>query len=129
MCATKCASCVWNPWTERNVQMVENIQRQAARFVMRDYRRESSVTSMLNTLCWNTLQQRRLLYQAEMMHKIHHGFVNINVPHHLTTVASSQRLHMHELTTTNQDAVLTATCIVSTHGSSEYGTCYLSILC
>ena len=32
------ASCVWNPWTERNVQMVENIQRQAARFVMRDYR-------------------------------------------------------------------------------------------
>ena len=60
--------------------MVENIQRLAARFVMRDFRRESSVTCLLNTLRWNTLQQRRLLFQAEMLHKIHHGIVNIQVP-------------------------------------------------
>ena len=91
------ASCLWNPWTDRNVQMVENIQRLAARFVMRDFRRESSVTSMLNTLRWNTLQQRRLLFQAGMLHKIHHGIINIRFPQHITPVTSSHHLRTHRL--------------------------------
>ena len=91
------ASCLWNPWTDRNVQMVENIQRQAARFAISDFRRESSVTSMLNTLRWNTLQQRRILFQAEMLHKIHHGIVNIRFPQHITPVPSFHHLRTHRL--------------------------------
>ena len=58
---------------------------------------KSSVTSMLNTLRWNTLQQRRLLFQAEMIHKIHHGIVNIRFHQHITPVTSFHHLRTHRL--------------------------------
>ena len=74
------ASCAWNPHTQKDIYLLESIQRQAARFVLHDYRREASVTAMLSSLGWNTLQHRRLLSQCEMFFKIHHKLVNINMP-------------------------------------------------
>ena len=44
------ASTVSDPSTEKNIKSVENVQRQAARFVKSDYRRRSSVTTMLESL-------------------------------------------------------------------------------
>ena len=69
------ASCAWSPHVQKDqhVNKLESIQRQAARFVLHDYRRESSVTAMLSSLGWDTLQNRRLLSQCEMIYKIHHA--------------------------------------------------------
>ena len=41
------ASTVWDPVTKSNIAKVESVQRRAARFCYNDYRRTSSVTSML----------------------------------------------------------------------------------
>ena len=46
------ASTVWDPSTEKYTKAVENVQRQAARFVTNDYRRRSSVGNMLESLEW-----------------------------------------------------------------------------
>ena len=41
------AAIVWDPSTQENIRKVEMVQRRCARFVLGDYRRTSSVTSML----------------------------------------------------------------------------------
>ncbi len=70
------ATSAWNPNTNRNIRIVESVQRQAARFVMKDYNQESSVSDMLTLLGWDTLLNRHLLHQVE----IRHGQINITTP-------------------------------------------------
>ena len=48
----------------------------AARFVMNDYARYSSVTNMLNYLSWPTLEQRRNQIKLALFFKIVHGIVD-----------------------------------------------------
>ena len=43
-------SSVWDPHTSRNIKKVEAVQRRAARFIMNDYGRKSSVTAMLKEI-------------------------------------------------------------------------------
>lgn len=78
------ATCAWNPHTSRNSDIIESVQRQAARFVTHQYDRQASVTSMLDNLKWDTLQTRRTLHQAEMFYKVHRGLVNICMPRDIT---------------------------------------------
>ena len=54
------ASAAWDPHSQNNVNTLERIQRQAARFCKNNYSRESgSVTKLLQELGWETLQARR----------------------------------------------------------------------
>ena len=46
------------------------VQRRAARFVLNDYYRLSSVTKMLSNLQWPSLQTRRKLCRLSLMYKI-----------------------------------------------------------
>ena len=57
-------SCVWNPHTQSNINKIEMVQHRAARFVYKDYSQYSHVTTMIKSLGWDTLEQRRLLDQA-----------------------------------------------------------------
>ena len=43
---------VWCPFQQAQIYQIERIQRNMAQFVMNDYSRYSSVTSMLNHLSW-----------------------------------------------------------------------------
>ena len=52
------ASTSWDPNSQRNVMKVEQVQRSAARFVMWNFDRYSSVTSTLKELNWPYLQER-----------------------------------------------------------------------
>ena len=52
------ACTVWDPYTQRNIDRIEAIQRRAARFVLRKYQRTHSVTSMLQDLKWDSLKER-----------------------------------------------------------------------
>ncbi len=99
------ATSAWNPYTERNSKVLESVQRQAARFVCHDYRRESSVTAMLTDLGWDTLKTRRLVHQTDMFYRIHRGIVNISMPQNIihaplnaTQSAENRRLHNHHHT-------------------------------
>ena len=64
------ASPVWDPYYNSDIYKLERVQRRAARWVLSDYRRESSVTSLLSSLKWPTLQQRHLLSRLLLFYKI-----------------------------------------------------------
>jgi hypothetical protein len=74
------ASAAWNPYACEQVNLLEGVQRQAARFVLNNYERTASVTQMLQLLEWDSLATRRLLNQCTMFFKIHNGLVNIPFP-------------------------------------------------
>ena len=52
------ASAVWPPFTKTHINLVESVQRRAARFVTSDYGFTSSVTGMLKLLGWMSLECR-----------------------------------------------------------------------
>ena len=64
------ACCVWDPYTTSNTRKLEMFQRRAARFVKGDYDMTSSVTTMMNELGWETLQERRRYVKAKIFYRI-----------------------------------------------------------
>ena len=50
-----------------------------ARFVMKDYSRYSSVSSMLHHLHWPTLENRRIYLKLLLFYKIHKSLVNTTI--------------------------------------------------
>lgn len=71
------ASPVWDNTIQRNINKIESVQRRAARYVCHDYRWSSSVTSMLQRLNWDSLQQRRARSRVWMLYRIRNGLVAI----------------------------------------------------
>ena len=71
------ASTVWDPSTEKNTKSVENVQRQAARFVKSAYRRRSSVTTMLESFNWVSLASRRTEAKLVMLYRITNNLVDV----------------------------------------------------
>ena len=57
-------------YQEEDIKRLEKIQRKAARFVKKDYRNTSSVTTMMKDLGWETLQRKRKVNRLTMMYKI-----------------------------------------------------------
>ncbi len=64
------ASVAWNPGTKKNKDALQKVQRRAARFVCGDYRRQSSVTTMLTDLNWDSIETRRQTLRLTTLHKI-----------------------------------------------------------
>ena len=50
----------WFPRFQKDTYAIEMVQRRAARFIFNDYSYNTSVTSLLNTLNWPTLQNCRI---------------------------------------------------------------------
>ena len=71
----KYASSVWDPYTQKSIDKLEDVQRQAARFVLNRYHNTSSVNLMLDSLWWLSLEQRRKISRLGMMYKICSGLV------------------------------------------------------
>ena len=68
---------LWDPHTISEIQKLERIQRQAARYVTADYRRTSSVSSMIDKLKWPSLSTRRTVSRLSMVYRIVNGLVAI----------------------------------------------------
>ena len=56
------------------------VQRRAARFILQRYRKRSSVTTMLNELQLESLQERRYKADVTMLYKIQHQLVAVPIP-------------------------------------------------
>ena len=65
-----------------DISELEKVQRRAARWVLNDYGRFSSVSSMLDQLKWPTLQVRRKLSRLQILHKIHYQQLSLQIPHY-----------------------------------------------
>ena len=72
------ATAAWDPYTSCNIKDIEMVQRRAARYVKRDYQRTTSVTSLLDSLHWQSLQDRRR--NAHLLHffKALHGYQGLS---------------------------------------------------
>jgi hypothetical protein len=91
------ACSAWNPYNSSEINKLEHVQRQAARFVHADYRRSSSPTDLIRRLQWDSLQVRRLLIQSTMFYKIVTNYVLIPLPPNIVLNKGPSR-HTHHLT-------------------------------
>ena len=85
------ASAVWSPYTEALSHQLEQVQRRAARWVKRDYRQTSSVSTILSDLHWRRLDQRRTDARLSLLYKITHNLVAIPTCAYLTPTGRSSR--------------------------------------
>ena len=63
------ASMIWDPFTTKDINSIERIQRRAARFITNNYSWNSSVTNLLQNLNLPSLQNRRSCQKAIMLYK------------------------------------------------------------
>ena len=68
---------VWCPHYNKDIQLIEAVQRRAVRFCMNCYSRYESVISMLEKLKWPTLTDRRDDLKLVMLYKIINGYVHV----------------------------------------------------
>ena len=69
---------IWDPHLVKHKNLLENVQRKAARWITSDYQRTSSVTRMLNTLQIEPLEDRRRANRLTLLYKIIHE--NVAMP-------------------------------------------------
>ena len=70
------ASSSWNPYTDTDINRLEQVQKSAARFVCNNYKLTTSTSGLISALGWDTLEQRRLFNQSVLFYKFHNGLVN-----------------------------------------------------
>jgi len=71
------SSPVWDPFLKTDINKLEAVQRRAARFVLNNYKWDSSVTAMLKSLNWQSLSSRRREARVTLLYKIIHGLVAV----------------------------------------------------
>ena len=69
------SSTVWHPHQANLTSQIESVQNRAARWVTRQYDRESSVTAMKSKLEWPSLNLRRQQARIILLYKIVNGLV------------------------------------------------------
>ena len=71
------SSTVWDPYTSKNIDKLETIQRRAARFVSGNYSWFASPSNMIADLRWESLDEQRAKAKVAMTYKIMNGLVDI----------------------------------------------------
>ena len=64
------ASVIWDPHLQVDIDKLEKVQRKGARWVTSTYARRASVTELLETLKWDSLQERRRQQRLIFLFKI-----------------------------------------------------------
>ena len=78
------ASAVWDPYHRCQLDKIEMVQQKAARFVTNTYSREQgTVTNILQSLGWPTLETRRKGARLILLYKILHGEAAVNSPEYV----------------------------------------------
>ena len=72
------AATVWDPYTENEISSIKKAQCRAARWVSNRHRQTSCVNSIMDSLEWPTLQQRRRKAQLKMFFKFQHDLSSIS---------------------------------------------------
>ena len=71
------ASTVWDPGQVNHKSLLERVQRRAARWIKSDYDRYASVTTMLQSLGLETLEERRRMSRLAFLYKVLHEEVAV----------------------------------------------------
>ena len=90
------ASSVWDPHHGNHIASIEKIQRRALRWIFNDYNYSHSVTTMLRSLGWPTLQYRRKRMRLSLLYKCINNLIALKIPHYFTLNPTLSRIH-HQL--------------------------------
>ena len=74
------SSSVWTPYTKSNIARLEMVQQRAARWTLNEYSPYTSVTHVLRSLGWWSLEQRRPDSNLCLFYKKIYGLVAIDMP-------------------------------------------------
>ena len=74
------ACSAWDPFLVSHINSLEMVQRRAARFILNDYDRDSSVSKMLENIGLNNLTTRRLKSRLALLYKIDTKLTPMDVP-------------------------------------------------
>ena len=85
------ASPVWDPYKQDQIAKIEKVQRRAARVVVNRHRNTSSVSDMLSTLGWDTLERRRKDARLTLLYKLQNGTASIHCPDLKPVISRSRR--------------------------------------
>ena len=98
------SSPVWSPYTKTNNDKIEMVQRQAARWTLHNYSPYASVTEMLQSLSWRSLEQRRSDSRLCLFYKIVYGLAAVDLPpyvvHPMRPLKSSHPMSFCQIHTT-----------------------------
>ena len=75
---------VWTPHTNYHINKLEAIQKRAARFIMSDHHRTSSISTMLTFLWWRPVKTQHKELRLTMLYKIIHGLVELTISSQLS---------------------------------------------
>ena len=70
---------IWDPHHKKNIQKIEAVQNRAARYVNNDYSRHSSVTTMKESMGWESLEARRKICKVVFLYKIVNTLVDVRL--------------------------------------------------
>ena len=73
------ASVVWSPHYQTDIDRLEMVQRRSARFALNKKDRYASVTKMMESLGWPSLQSRRTNAKLIMFYKIINDIVDVDI--------------------------------------------------
>ncbi len=89
------SSTVWDPNWKIDINMIEMIQNRTARFVTNNYNyNPGSMTSIMNTLDWPTLETRRTVNRLIIFHKIIYHQTATEIPQYYL-VTNRKTRHSH----------------------------------
>ena len=71
------AAAIWDPNHDDKIKQIEKVQRRAARWTTCNFRRTASVTDMIETLGWRTLEKRRADARLCLFFKIINNMVAV----------------------------------------------------
>lgn len=72
----KYSSVVWSPYTKRNTDKLERVQRRATKFILKSEDPYDILSKKLNLI---SLEKRRLLTDETFLCKVNNGNINIDV--------------------------------------------------
>ena len=74
-------SSVWDPYTQSNIDKLEQVQRRAARLVTNNFSRYTRVTPLLHQLQWTPLAERRARTKVTILYKALNNLIEIPTNH------------------------------------------------
>ena len=88
---------VWDPLRKCHINALEMVQRKAARFVTSNYTREpGTVTTILQNLGWQTLENRRQMARLTLLYKSLNQEAAVNIPPYLTKPTTRTRQYHYQ---------------------------------
>ena len=111
---------VWNPYTKKEVNKIENTQRRAVRFFLNNYNQSDSVFAMINHRRWDSLEKRRQLSCLLLMRSIQNKLIAINGNLYFTPMLPTSTEYYLPINIKLSQLAFRSTAILSSHARTVF---------